>query len=209
MQVSHSAFPFICQGLVVCFHVVAIVNTAGMNMDVETSLQDLAFTFVYVPRNGVCWIILKLYFQFFEKLTQQFPHQLYCFTFSPTVHEFSNFLLAIFCFFFKQQPYLFNTCTVHDINLGKLREMVKDREAWRAAVHGVARSWPQRLNNNSILTAVRSYLTEILICISLVINYVEHLFICSWPCWKNVCSSHLPISELDCSFLCGYHEDYF
>ena len=27
-----------------------------------------------------------------------------------------------------------------DMNLSKLREMVKDREAWRAAVHGVARS---------------------------------------------------------------------
>ena len=28
-----------------------------------------------------------------------------------------------------------------DINLGKLREMVRDREAWRAAVHGVTKSW--------------------------------------------------------------------
>ena len=27
-----------------------------------------------------------------------------------------------------------------DMNLGKLREMVRDREAWRAAVHGVAKS---------------------------------------------------------------------
>ena len=26
-----------------------------------------------------------------------------------------------------------------DINLGKLREMVGDREAWRAAVHGVVK----------------------------------------------------------------------
>ena len=30
-----------------------------------------------------------------------------------------------------------------DVNLGKLREMVRDREAWRAAVHGVAKSQTQ------------------------------------------------------------------
>ena len=27
-----------------------------------------------------------------------------------------------------------------DMNLSKLRELVKDREAWRAAIHGVAKS---------------------------------------------------------------------
>ena len=27
-----------------------------------------------------------------------------------------------------------------DMNLGKLREMVRDGEAWHAAVHGVAKS---------------------------------------------------------------------
>ena len=33
-----------------------------------------------------------------------------------------------------------------DMGLGRLRELVTDREAWRAAVHGVAKS-RTRLNN--------------------------------------------------------------
>ena len=34
-----------------------------------------------------------------------------------------------------------------DMSLNKLREKVKEREAWCAVVHGVAKSWAQ-LNNN-------------------------------------------------------------
>ena len=30
-----------------------------------------------------------------------------------------------------------------DISLSKLQEIVKDRGAWRATVHGVAKSWTQ------------------------------------------------------------------
>ena len=33
-----------------------------------------------------------------------------------------------------------------DMSLGELREMVMDREAWRAAIHGVTKS-PTRLSN--------------------------------------------------------------
>ena len=30
---------------------------------------------------------------------------------------------------------------VMDVNSGRLQEMVRDREAWHAAAHGVASSW--------------------------------------------------------------------
>ena len=33
-----------------------------------------------------------------------------------------------------------------DVNIGKLQKIVRDREAWRAAVHGVAKSWIQLSN---------------------------------------------------------------
>jgi len=33
-----------------------------------------------------------------------------------------------------------------DMSLSKLQGLVKDRETWRAAVHGVAKSWTQLSN---------------------------------------------------------------
>ena len=40
-----------------------------------------------------------------------------------------------------------------DMSLSKLREIAKDREAWRTAVHGVTESYTTyQLNNNNIKT---------------------------------------------------------
>ena len=44
-----------------------------------------------------------------------------------------------------------------DMSLSKLREIVKDREAWRAAVHGIAGSDRTQGLNSNIHTHVHPY----------------------------------------------------
>ena len=45
-----------------------------------------------------------------------------------------------------------------NMNLSKFREIVKDREAWRAAVHGVTESdMNKRLNNSKYLYMYKFY----------------------------------------------------
>ena len=55
-----------------------------------------------------------------------------------------------------------------DMSLSRLQEIVKDREAWRAAVHGVTKNWIQLSNwttsliNVSSLNLILYYLKELL-----------------------------------------------
>ena len=45
---------------------------------------------------------------------------------------------------------LYGITDAMNMNLGKLWEMVRDREAWRAAVHRVTKNWTQ-LNDREIV----------------------------------------------------------
>ena len=42
-----------------------------------------------------------------------------------------------------------------DMSLSRIQETVGDREAWRAAVHGVAKTWTERLNKCTRRDALR------------------------------------------------------
>ena len=45
-----------------------------------------------------------------------------------------------------------------DMSLSKLQEMVKDREAWRAAVHGVSKTQTRLSNQSTTITSLSGFL---------------------------------------------------
>ena len=68
MYIPHLLYPFICHGPLGCFHILAIANSAGMNIGVQVSFWIMAFS-VYMSRSGVAESYDNSIFRiFFRKL---------------------------------------------------------------------------------------------------------------------------------------------
>ena len=70
-----------------------------------------------------------------------------------------------------------------DMNLGKLREVVRDREAWHAAVHGVEKSW--RWPDNGKTGEIKTYVHVKVYTKS----FIEALFVMVHTYKQSRCSS--------------------
>ena len=67
-----------------------------------------------------------------------------------------------------------------DLGLSELRECVMDREAWRAMVHGVTKSWTWLSNWTEVVPSyINCAMSQVIYCYHIFLNFIMHfLFVC-------------------------------
>ena len=87
-----------------------------------------------------------------------------------------------------------------DLNLSKLRETVKDREAWHTAVHGVAKSWTRLVTKQQqkiLFIAITSILFKNTTRCFMVFVIILYFFTKFTYCWREMYSnSHLMYDKI-------------